>query len=182
MRGDGGLRIIMIRENLLDLPDYQLPQGYSFQWYLPGMENDWVRIQEKSEPFLAVNYQYYEKEFGTRQEDLKQRQCFIRNNSGELVGTASAWFDSNFKGESYGRVHWVAIVPEEQGKKLSNCLLLAVLKKLIELNHSKVYLVTSSKRLAAIHLYLKFGFVPLLEKEEEIKAWSDYLLQKKTHE
>jgi GNAT superfamily N-acetyltransferase len=172
---DGGLKITMIREDLNDLPDYQLPAGYSFQWYLPGMENDWVRIHEKAEPFQQVNYQKYEKEFGSRHEDLKLRQCFIKSDKGEIVGTATAWFDTFIMGEGFGRVHWVAIVPEEQGKKLSNCLLSVVLQKLKELNYDKVYLTTSSKRLAAIHLYLKFGFVPSLESEDGIKAWSEYL-------
>ena len=179
---DGGLKLTMVRENLDDLPDIKLPVGYSLVWYSPGMEADWIRIHEKAEKYLQIDYLKYEKEFGSREDDLKQRQCFIRNSQQEIVGTASAWFDSLFMGESFGRVHWVAIVPEEQGKKLSNCLLTAILLRLKDLHYHKAYLTTSTQRLGAIHLYLKFGFVPIIESEASARAWEQYLLIKKQHE
>lgn len=182
MSNQGGSKIMMVRENFNDLPDFQLPLGYAYQWYQPGMANDWVRIQKRAEPFLTINFQNYENEFGMHHEELMKRQCFIKNSKNELIGTATAWFDSGLFGEGFGRVHWVAIVPEEQGKKLSNCLLSNILFKLKELQYKKAYLATSSKRLGAIYLYLKFGFVPVLEKEEDINAWSEYLSFKKKYE
>ena len=175
MSNEGGMRLTMIRENLDDLPEAHLPNGYSIQWFLPGMEKDWVRIQQKAESFLKIDAEKYEKEFIALKEEMNKRQCFVKNNKNELVGTATAWFDTAFRGEGWGRVHWVAIVPEEQGKKLSNCLLLAVLQRMKMLKSQKVYLVTSTRRLWAIHLYTKFGFVPNLEVKENAEAWEEYV-------
>jgi len=175
MTNSGGLRLTMIRENLSNLPEAQLPSGYSIQWFELGMEKDWVRIQQKAETFLKIDSEKYKKEFADLRVELSQRQCFIKNNKGELVGTATAWFDSAFRGEGWGRVHWVAIIPEEQGKKLSNFLLLTVLQRINQLNCQKAYLVTSSKRAVAIRLYSKFGFVPNVAAKEDLDAWNEYL-------
>ncbi len=175
MSSAGGLRLTMIRENLVNLPDVPLPSGYSIQWFELGMEKDWVRIQQKAETFLKIDTEKYEKEFVALKSEMNRRQCFIKNSKNELVGTATAWFDTAFRGEGWGRVHWVAIIPEEQGKKLSNGLLLAVLQRIKALDCQKVYLVTSTKRLAAIRLYLKFGFVPNLDVKENVEAWNEYL-------
>ena len=179
---DGGLKLILVREHLLDIPDCHFPNGYSLQWYLPGMENDWLRIHEKAEKYQKIDFEKYEKEFSSHKEDLRQRQCFIMNDRQEFVGTGTAWFDTLLMGEGYGRVHWVAIIPEEQGKKLSNYLLFSLLQKLKILGYRKAYLTTSTKRESAICLYLKFGFLPLLEDPETCIAWTEYLLNKKKNE
>jgi hypothetical protein len=52
MSNEGGMRLTMIRDNLNNLPEAQLPSGYSIQWFQPGMEKDWVRIQQKAETFF----------------------------------------------------------------------------------------------------------------------------------
>jgi N-acetylglutamate synthase-like GNAT family acetyltransferase len=125
---------------------------------------------------LKIDGEKYEKEFIALKEEMNQRQCFIKNIKNELVGTATAWYDTAFRGEGWGRVHWVAIIPDEQGRKLSNSLLLAVLQRIKMLNCQKVYLVTSTKRIGAIHLYTKFGFVPNLDVKENVEAWAEYLV------
>jgi hypothetical protein len=37
--------ISMICKELNSIPNYVLPPSLSFQWYLPGDEQNWVRIQ-----------------------------------------------------------------------------------------------------------------------------------------
>jgi len=40
MTSSGGLRLTMIRENLSNLPEAQLPRGCSVQWFELGMEKE----------------------------------------------------------------------------------------------------------------------------------------------
>jgi GNAT superfamily N-acetyltransferase len=55
-------------------------------------------------------------------------------------------------------VHWVAIVPECQGIGLGKALMTLLCQRLRELGHDQAYLFTSSERVSAIRLYLRFGF------------------------
>jgi len=71
-----------------------------------------------------------------------------------------------------GRVHWVAIDPEHQGRGLSKPLLSTVCNTLAAMGHDEAYLVTSSGRVAAIRLYLHFGFVPVTDAPEAAVAWA----------
>jgi GNAT superfamily N-acetyltransferase len=116
-------------------------------------------------------------EFGADPVLLAQRQCYLCTADGRTIGTATAWFDDDFGGEIFGRVHWVAIVPQYQGHGLSRPLLSAVCERLREAGHERAYLTTSSARLAAIRLYLRFGFKPLIETEGQASAWRTLLEQ-----
>ena len=89
------------------------------------------------------------------------------------MGTATAWFDENHRGRPFGRVHWVAVVPENQGCGLSKPLLSRVCSALRELGHEDAYLTTSTVRVPAIRLYMQFGFVPEINSEEDTRVWGE---------
>ena len=57
-------------------------------------------------------------------------------------------------------VHWVAILPGFMGQGLGRPLVAAVLHRLHELGHYRVFLDTDSGRVPAIRLYMKLGFRP----------------------
>ena len=78
-----------------------------------------------------------------------------------------------YKGLAWGRIHWVAIVPEFQGRGLAKPLLTAVMNRMVELGHQRARLATATQRLPAINLYLKFGFLPDPRNEEELSAWEE---------
>jgi ribosomal protein S18 acetylase RimI-like enzyme len=90
---------------------------------------------------------------------------------GQAIGTATAWFKDNFEGRRFGRVHWVAIVPEYQGRGLAKPLMSTICRRLQELGHDCAYLTTSTARLPAINLYRRFGFEPLIRTPEEADIW-----------
>src|SRR5207248_4802613 len=98
---------------------------------------------------------------------LVERQCYLLNAFGQAIGTGTAWFNDNFEGKSFGRVHWLAILPEFQGRGLGKPLLTAICSRLRDLGHERAYLTTSTQRIPAIRLYLRFGFVPLIRDEPE---------------
>ncbi len=162
----------MIREHLDDILDCPLPAGYSIRWYRPGDGDVWLRIQLLADEYTKVTPGLFKEEFGTDVKVLSERQCFLCDGDDNAIGTASAWF-GNLDGESLGRIHWVAILPERQGKGLAEPLLAAVCNKLKSLGHSKTYLTTQTCRIPAINLYAKFGFAPVIDSDRSRKVWDE---------
>lgn len=160
----------MIRENLDNIPQYDLPPPYTMRLYQPGDEAVWEHIHLAAERYTPITPTLFEKQFCQDVEMLKERQFYLCNAVGMPIGTATAWFKSH-NGQPYGRVHWVAIIPSEQGKGLAKPLLSTVCLRLRDFKHSRAYLDTASVRLAAIGLYLKFGFVPEIRNEWDAEVW-----------
>lgn len=162
----------MIRENLDNLPAYPLPASFSLRWYTTGDRAAWEDIQKRCEydprPFPA---DLFDRGFGTNPAALPQRQFFLLNGRKQPIGTATAWLDENFNGKLYGRIHWVAIVKEYQGRGLAKSLMSVVCSRLRELGHERACLKTSTHRLPAINLYARFGFVPLIRNGAEAADW-----------
>ncbi len=189
------LPIKMSRANLDDVPEFALPDGYSLRWYQSGDEAHWLRIHLAADRYNEITPELFRKQFGVVPErglqsgsasegpsgmnsalrDLGERQCYLLTPTGAVVGTATAWFDDDFQDCRWGRVHWMAIVPEFQGRGLAKPLLTSICLRLRELGHERVYLSTSTARQAAIGLYLKFGFEPLIRSEREAAVWREVL-------
>lgn len=165
------LRVAMRRETLEGLASYVLPPGYSASWYAPGDEHAWLAVQSRAERYLAIDMALYRAEFGGDAAPLSQRQLFIRDAAGAPIGTATAWFGDDRGGETVGRVHWVAIVPEQQGRGLARPMLGLVCRRLRDLGHTQGYLVTSTARVPAINLYRSFGFAPDIATSEDVAVW-----------
>jgi len=167
--------LIMTRGHLDDIPEFAPPAGFSIRFWRSGDEAAWLRIHETAEPWRAVSPELYGRAFGRDAALLRQRQIFLLNPAGKEIGTATAWFDDDFQGGRWGRVHWVAVTPEWQGRGLSRPLMTRVCRCLKESGHDRAYLKTSSARTAALRLYLRFGFAPWIAGAEEEKAWAGVL-------
>jgi GNAT superfamily N-acetyltransferase len=153
--------IVMVRDHLRHIPQFALPAPYTLRWYRPGDAQHWIDIHTLADVPFTFGPELFRKEFGFDEQKLAQRQAYVVDDADTPIGTASAWTDDpntapQFAG--YGRVHWVAILPEHQGKGLSRPLLQAVLERLRDLGHTQAYLDTASHRPIAIHLYERFGF------------------------
>ncbi|MCP4453411.1 MAG: GNAT family N-acetyltransferase, partial [Planctomycetes bacterium] len=79
----------------------------------------------------------------------------------------------DYQGTSYGRVHWVAIIPKMQGHGLSKPLTSTICHRMQALGHAQAYLTTSTTRYGAINLYHQFGFVPVISTTEEQEVWDE---------
>ena len=163
----------MIRENLESIPGFPLPEPYRLRWYRPGDQVNWVQIHEQADLYNVVTSETFAEQFGGDEQALGNRQLYLCDGDGRAIGTATAWYDDNVEGQQYGRIHWVAIVPERQGKGLAKPLMTAALRRLRELGHDRVILTTHPPRLPAIHLYLTFGFVPVMETDRERGIWEE---------
>lgn len=164
------LDVKMIRENLDGIPEYDLPAGYSIRWYQPGYEEPWQKVQSLADEYTRVTPGLFREQFGAYIKLLPERQCFLCDGKDKIIGTATAWLD-NLGEKSPGRIHWLAIIPAEQGKGLAGPLLTIICKRLKELGHSKTYLTTQSLRITAINLYAKFGFAPVIDSERDREIW-----------
>jgi GNAT superfamily N-acetyltransferase len=169
------MRVLMLRSNLENIPAFALPDGFSVRWYQPGDEAQWLRIDRLANPDDEAPPDLFPRCFGSDHLLLARRQCYLLDGRGEPIGTASAWFDDAFQGERIGRVHYVAVIPEYQGRGLSKPLMTVICRRLRELGHDRAYLATNTWRVRAINLYLRFGFVPVVRGAEEAAAWRGLL-------
>ena len=165
-------QIRMIRRDLESLPYWPLPEGFSIRWYRPGDVEAWVRIHKEADFYNESTPGLYQEAFGNDETLLAKRQAFLCYDSGRQIGTAGAWFDDDYHGERFGRVHWVAIEPQYQGRGLSKPLASEICRRLVELGHERAYLTTATVRIPAINLYLQFGFEPDIRSDEDERAWS----------
>jgi GNAT superfamily N-acetyltransferase len=100
---------------------------------------------------------------------------FLLDGDGRPIGTSTGWSDDFSNRTVPGRVHWVAIHPQHQGRKLAKPLLSRTLELLRGLGHPSAYLMTSTGRIPAITLYLRYGFVPTIKTAEQREGWAEAL-------
>ena len=163
----------MVRPNLDNLPEFALPADYGLRWFQAGDEENWLRIHLAADHYNEITPALFQRQFGTAANLLRERQCYLLDARGIAVGTGTAWFNNSLDGMKFGRAHWMAIMPEHQGRGLGKALMTTICRRLRALGHDRVYLSTSTGRLPAIRLYLRFGFVPRVGNEEEAAAWRE---------
>ncbi|MDO8588523.1 MAG: GNAT family N-acetyltransferase [Armatimonadota bacterium] len=167
------ISVTMVRGNLENLPSYDLPAGFRIRYFKRGEERLWAEIEVAADEFdgnLDLALERFDSDFGVDIEGIESRGFFMETDTGYAIGTATAWYDTDFLGQDYGRVHWVGIRPEYHGRGLGRSLVGAVMARLVE-SHERAYLKTLSTRLAAIKIYLDFGFQPLVSNEDCERAW-----------
>ncbi|OZU89405.1 GNAT family N-acetyltransferase [Virgibacillus indicus] len=164
----------MIRRDLENIPEYSLPAGFQIRTFRKGDEYNWAEIETNVNEFKneEAALERFNKEFGPYIDEMSKRCLFIENEHGKAIATTTAWYgDLNGDGEISGRIHWVGVVPEYQGKKLSKPLLSAAMHILARY-HSKAYLTSQTTSYQAINMYLNYGFEPFLTAPSCNEAWS----------
>ena len=165
---DKPVHLVLVRPHLDDVPPLSLPPGYHMRTFQPGDEDAWDHI-------VAVAFQNHSRRFPTYIRGnmaFRPERIFFLLHNAEPVGTASAWHVAD-DGPDTGRLHMLAILPEHQGKKLSIPLSTAVLRQFIREGRTRARLHTHDDRLAAIAVYLRIGFEPLLVHDNQRQRWRD---------
>jgi beta-glucuronidase len=168
-----GTGVVLLRPTLNDIRHAPLPEGFELRAMTMDESEIWVDIQRDAEFLFPISDTLFHDQFGDDPAAVSWRCFILRNEKGLGVGTISSWYSRNFRGEEWGRIHWVAIRPGYQGRGLANGMLSHALTQLA-LWHDKAYLDTDTRRVAAIALYLKFGFLPDMSPANAREAWTGF--------
>ncbi len=166
--------VTMIHANPLPLrPTIPMPEGFRLRCLRPDEGPVWARIERTVNEFPSMEAALarFQWEFAPFPQQLSQRCFLVETTAGEPVGTTSAWYHAAFQGGLWGRIHWVAILPEYQGLGLARPLLVAALNRMA-LFHRRAFLDSDTSRIKALRLYLDYGFRPRLETDADTTAWS----------
>ncbi len=164
--------LTMVRHNMDSLPLHSCPVGYSVRSYAPGDEGAWARIEAAAGAFpneTAARAQFL-LEYAPAANRLPGRLLFLEHEEAGPIGTTTAWY-GEFEGESRGRIHWVGIIPEHQGRGLAKPLLSAAMSQMAS-EFSSGYLTTETTSYRGINLYLGFGFEPVVETALDREGWA----------
>lgn len=165
--------LAMWHDDIGRAPRFELEEGFRLRGHEAGDDCAWVDLHLAADRYSEISPDLFWNEFGRDESALRQRQLYLLAGDGQVIGTASAWFGSEALGRHLGRIHWVAIHPDWQGRGLAKPLLSAACRRLAALGHRESYLKTSSARVEAINLYLSFGFRPKAMKPEDGQAWEE---------
>jgi len=167
------IHVVMTRANLQAIPRHDLPDRYRLRNYAGPQDDDaWVRIWDACDDgYEKLGIERFEAEFGSDRPALNERMLFLVSPDGADVGTITAWYDRTYRGRNWGRVHWVAIVPDHRGRGLAKAMMTACLQRLKALGHRRAVLGTQTIRLPAIKVYLDFGFRPDMTYPRAAEAW-----------
>ncbi len=174
------LRLNLVRPDLNGLPEAPLPPGYSWRWFRPGDAAHWLHIHHDADPFNDISPELFTRQFGVDFAQLASRQLFVSDAIGRVVGTGTAWPETVCGKNACGRVSWLAVVRHFQGHGLGKSLLAASCARLREFGCAHVCVVTSTGRLAAVNLYLQFGFQPEMHTAEDHVIWDQVFAALKT--
>jgi GNAT superfamily N-acetyltransferase len=165
--------VTMVRPDLLGFPRIPLPKPFSLRLYREGDENDWARVESAVGEFAGEKaaLRHFLNEFGPHLHEMERRCLLLEENGNGVIGTATAWYNESFLDEAYGRLHWVGILPQFQGRGLSKPLVSEALRRL-RMFHRKAYLTSQTTSYVAIKVYLDFGFQPHIIGESCRRAWS----------
>lgn len=162
----------MVRKDLKNIPEYPLPKGFQIRFFEKGDEQIWARIETLVDEFASeeLALQRFTSEFGAHLEEMTERCIFIENEHGEAIATTTAWY-GDLRGEVEGRIHWVGVIPEYQGKGLAKPLLSAAMNVLAQ-HHQSAYLTSQTTSYQAINMYLNYGFEPYQIDPTCDEAWA----------
>ncbi len=167
--------VTMVRDDMANFPQYELPPGYRFRMFREGDDVTWTDLQAAAEPFFEVTPALFVREYGADLDVLPDRMFFVETDAGEAAASISAWWehDRNNPNER-GRIHWVVVHPNHQRRGITKPMMTRAMQRLAE-SHPNAMLGTSTGRIWALKVYLDFGFYPdpaeLVSKPEIVEGW-----------
>jgi GNAT superfamily N-acetyltransferase len=166
----------MFHPAVREAPVFTLPEGFFSRTYRPGDEVEWASIETAVGEFGFQDKarSHFDNEFADRDEELGER-CFFIGHGGRaigdlMIGTAMGWYGDCDGSGVIGRIHWVGIHPQFQGRGLGRPLVsLAV--ECLKRFHETAYLATQTTSFRGVRIYLDFGFLPVITDEESKRGW-----------
>jgi GNAT superfamily N-acetyltransferase len=161
----------MFRSHMNDIPQHALPDGFHFRPISGADAETWVHIQNgASLEWGGVSMKTFEGDFSGHEEKLPDRSWFVIDPDGKAIASITAWWHPD--DVSLGLIHWVAVTPGYQGKGLGKAIMTKAMNRLAW-EYPTAYLNTSTARIAAVKVYLDFGFLPDLKKDKADEGWAE---------
>lgn len=135
-----------------------LPEGYRLRHFQTGDELRWTAVRNRCFDCNDPPEVFY-KQFASNLPFDPEEMMFIEH-AGEIVSMCGAVLDEvKLAGRPfrYGRLHWVATLPEHRGKGLGEISCIAALHYVKRKGLDHVCLITQPYRKPAIALYEKLG-------------------------
>lgn len=171
------ISVLMEKTDTWNYPQYTLPEGYSFRFYEPGMEEDFCKLQclIGSVDSVGIGRDIFMGEFSQDMDTLKTRMIYAIAPDGECAGTTCLWRGSHL-GDDRPRVHWVTVHPAHQNKGISK----AMLTRLFELHNTLglgpyIYLISQTWSYKAINIYTEYGFKPYIGEKPQHFETADFM-------
>ena len=180
--------VMMYKTDTNNYPKYSLPEGYYFEFYKKGDENNWAQIEmsvgqyDTKEEALSG----FERSFIQDQNlILEERMLFVKDLEGNAVATASLW-NGFYLGEECQRIHWVAVMDKCAGLGIAKAMLTKLMDLYNELGYyGFIYLSTGTRNFPAISIYRKFGFIDYhgeVDPRSNVKSEAYYIRNEKAFE
>lgn len=163
-------QLMMSLETLQTVQMPDIPQGYHIRNYQPGDEQAWIKLISES---LEYSAEAVANDWQKLADDptVDPQDIFFICCDGEIVGTGTAMRRPSDPPET-GYVHMIGVDSTHRGKKLGQIISIAVMNRLVEKGYKHALLLTDDHRLSAISIYLKLGFVPVINSEEMHERWT----------
>ncbi len=156
-------------ERLLGAPPaVELPAGYGLRPYRPGDEVRFYKLME-----LAGWPGWDDERLKPSLSRILPGGWFMATyeQNGEVVATAMALHNYTGRFPFRGDIGWLAGDPTHAGKGLGLAVSAAATARLISAGYRDIGLGTEDFRLAALRIYLKLGYVPVLYLPEMTGRW-----------
>jgi GNAT superfamily N-acetyltransferase len=158
------------KDDLDNVPDIPLPEGYAIRTYRPGDEVGIARIYGACSLGEGTIDQVQQGILSA--PCFKPERVFVAEHVSELVGTAAAWIDASCNDPSAGYLHMVGVLPEHRGKRLGAILTIAALRYSRSEGFTRQQIATDDWREAALRTYLDLGYYPLIRDDTHIARWA----------
>ncbi|HHU83885.1 MAG TPA: GNAT family N-acetyltransferase [Clostridiales bacterium] len=142
-----------------EIPEHELPEGYSFSNF-KGIEDidDWAKICDNGLCEYSTGPVRFVEDVLGRKDVKPYEDIFFLDYLGEHIGTVTAFVHAD---KNIGNVHMVAIRTDFRGKGLGKYLNMIAVKHLFSKDIKWAYLSTDEWRKAAVKSYLNAGFRPV---------------------
>ena len=151
-----------------ELPDVELPVGYTLHTLAERGEEEWIEALNATGD-LGVWDQSRARDWLSGDRPVVPEGSYIIMFEGRPVATACIVGPT--LEEPCAEVGWVSVSPDHQGNGLGYQATLATLLYAKSMGYPEARLNTDDWRLAAIKTYVKLGFEPVIERGSHPRRW-----------
>ena len=152
------------------LPEIRLPDGYRIRSYRPGDEAAWADIINRAGDLGTPDVESTRETLTGLPRFHPEGLLFVTTDDDEPVATACAWLTREDVWTA-AQLHMVAVVPEHRGRNLSYWVSAAVCHVFRSWGVPEVFLSTDEFRLAAVKVYVRLGFRPVIRNAAHFDRW-----------